>query len=70
MGKSAGHGLEENTKIVFQLLVVLNGSGLIASLAFIGAIIDAELGTSYIPFYWCVIVFSVGLIAGILCGIF
>lgn len=37
MGKSAGQGLEENSKIIYSLLIALNGSGLVASLAFIGA---------------------------------
>ncbi len=62
MGKSAGKGLEENSKIIYQLLIVLNGSGLVASLAFIGAILSAKLATNYIPFYWCVIIFGIGIL--------
>jgi hypothetical protein len=61
MGKSAGHGFEENAKIIYSLLVTLNGSGLIASLAFIGTILGAKLEIAYMPFYWCVILFGIGI---------
>jgi hypothetical protein len=50
IGKLAGNGLEENTKIIFQSLILLNGSGLVASLAFIGSILNSNFHTPYIPF--------------------
>lgn len=61
MGKSAGSGLEENTKIIYTLLVTLNGSGLVASLAFIGTLLNSGLKNRYMPFYWSVIFFGIGI---------
>jgi len=40
MGKSAGHGSEENSKLFYSLLITLNGSGLVASLAFMRVFIE------------------------------
>lgn len=64
MGISAGRGSEENAKIIYPLLVALNGSDLVASLAFIGAILGVKLQISHLPFYWCVIFFGIGIITG------
>jgi len=70
MGKSAGHGSEENSKLLFSLLIALNGSGLVASLAFIGTILSSQLKLGYMPFYWCVICFGIGLTAGFISLLF
>lgn len=43
MGISAGQGKEENSKLFYSFLVTLNGSGLAASLAFIGTILNSKL---------------------------
>lgn len=63
MGKYAGQGLEENARIIYSLLVTLHGSGLVASLAFIGTSLSAKLRVTHMPFYWCVIFFGIGIIA-------
>lgn len=70
MGKSAGHGSEENSKLLYSLLITLNGSGLVASLAFIGTILSSQLKLGYVPFYWCVICFGIGLTAGFISLLF
>gem|GEM_PF-4034590 len=70
MGISAGQGQEENSKLLYSLLVALNGSGLAASLAFIGTILNSKLNLGYVPFYWCVICFGMGLTAGFISLLF
>jgi hypothetical protein len=64
MGISAGRGSEENAKIIYSLLIAINGSGLVASLAFIGAVLGAKIHILHMPFYWCVIFFGVGILTG------
>lgn len=70
MGKLAGHGSEENSKLLYSILITLNGSGLVASLAFIGTILSSQLKLGYVPFYWCVICFGIGLTAGFISLLF
>lgn len=63
IGKTAGNSSGESLTALQQLLILLNGSGLVASLAFIGTILTSRITLKFMPFYWSTVCFGIGIAA-------
>lgn len=62
IGKRGMQSLDESSKAVVLSLQVLNGGGLVATLAFMGTILASTCRATSLPFYWSAICFGFGLL--------